>query len=415
MRETENAIGAPMGAEGDVEGLDLTDCATNCLCGEEMPVDPTEGAGGLTAVDANNTQAQPVTEEPEGVLIDGGAGPQCEDGCADDADAPDCEAVVTRGCGEPLPGVGCDYDKEDKEAYTTDSKEESNSIGKVELVLPDDGKSLSYRGSRMFTNYNSNILQLVAKEDLHIKYYDGSERIEATIPAGTRGGYVSKGFRVVNSWVDCSSIILETSLENSYVLDSTIFGRGYIEDSFVSGCNAENSTSLEIKKSSLVNLRLEGEECLISKSFLNDGIVSSSSIHKCCNLRGFEITRSKVEGVSGVIHFIVDGAGIKNLSEDFMQITSVGTANRILCAYKTPRGGVRVSTGCFRGTLEELAIANAQSHLDYHRADDGYLVREKQNVSRIREWSYKEYDMVIKYIRHHFKLDVNTMTIPTKY
>ena len=414
MRETEIAIGAPMGAEGDVEGLDLTACATNCLCGEEIPVDPTEGAGGLTAVDANSTQSRPASE-PVVDLIDGGAGPQCEDGCADDADAHYCEAAVTRGCGEPLPGVGYDCEKEDKEAYTTDSKKESNSIGKVELVLPDEGNTLSYHGSRMFTKYKSNLLQLLAKEDLHIKYYDGSERRETIVPAGTRGGYVSKDFRVVNSWVDCSSIILETSLENSYVVDSTIFGRGYIEDSFVAGCRAENCSCLEIKKSSLVNLRLEGEECLISKSFLNDGTVSSSSIHKCCNLRGFEIARSKVEGVSGVNHFIVDGAGIKNLSEDFMQITSVGTANRILCAYKTPRGGVRVSTGCFRGTLEELAIANAQSHLDYHRADDGYLVREKQNVIRIREWSYKEYDMAIKYIRHHFKLDVNTMTIPTKY
>ncbi len=413
MRETEIAIGAPMGAEGDVEGRDLTDCATNCLCGEEMPVDPTEGAGGLTAVDANNTQAQPVTEEQEGVLIDGGAVPQCEDECPDDRDDSDCEAVITEGCGEPLPGVGCDYEKEDKEAYTTDSK--SNSIGKVELVLPDDGNALSYRGSRMFTNYNSNILQLVAKEDLHIKYYDGSEMKETTVPAGTRGGYVSKGFRVVNSWVDCSSIILETSLENSYVLDSTIFGRGYIEDSFVAGCLAENCSCLEIKKSSLVELRLEGEECLISKSFLDGGTISSSSIHKCRNLNGFEITHSKVEGVSGVSHFVVDGAGIKNLDEDFLQITSVGTSNRFLCAYKTPRGGVRVSTGCFRGTLEELAIANAQSHLSYHRADDGYLVRGRQNVSRLNEWCYKEYDMVIKYIRHHFKLDVNTMTIPTKY
>lgn len=412
MKETMVTIGAPMG----VEGVDLTDCTTcHCVCGEVMPADPMADAGGLTAVDTNNTQAQTAAEEHADVLIDGVAGPQCEDECAVDVDVTDCDAAATRGCVDPLQGVGCDCEKGCEEAYTSGSKEESNSIGKVGLVLPDEANALGYCGSRMFTKYKSNILQLVAKEDLHVEYYDGSEMREATIPAGTRGGYVSKDFRVVNSWVDCSSIILETSLENSYVLDSTIFGRGYIEDSFISGCIDESYTHLEIKKSSLVNLRLEGEECLISKSFLNNGTISSSSIYKCRDLRGFEITRSKVEGVSGVNHFIVDGAGIKNLSKDFMQITSVGTANRILCAYKTLRGGVRVSTGCFRGTLEELAIANAQSHLNYHIANDGYLVRERQNVGRIMEWCYKEYDMAIKYIMHHFKLDVNTMTIPTKY
>lgn len=204
-------------------------------------------------------------------------------------------------------------------------------------------------------------------------------------------------------------------IENSCVLSSTIFGRGYIKDSFISGCIAESCACLEIEKSSLVNLRLEGEECLISKSFLDGGTVSSSIIHNCRILSGFEISHSKVECVSGVNHFIVDGAGIKNEVEDFLQITNVGTSNRFLCAYKTPIGGVRVSTGCFRGTLEELAIANAQSHLSYNRADDGYLVRGRQSVSRLNEWCYKEYDMAIKYIRHHFKLDVNTMTIPTKY
>ena len=317
MEETEIAMGAPMCVDADVEGLDLTDCAPcNCECGEERLIDPMAGAGGLTAVDANNTQEHPASEEPAGGLIDYGTGPSCEDECANDFDAPDCGAVATVGCVSPLPGVA---------------------IGKVELVLPDEGKALSYSESKMFAKHKSKLLQLVAKEDLHIKYYDGYETKETTVPAGTRGGYVSKDFRVVNSWVNCSSIILETSLENSYVLDSTIFGRGYIEDSFVSGCIAESYACLDIKKSSLVDLRLEGEKCLISQSFLRDGIVSSSSIIECRQLRGFEITRSNVENASYINHFIVDGAGIGNLSEDFMQITNVGGSNRILCAYKTPR------------------------------------------------------------------------------
>ena len=410
MEETVITIGTPMG----IVGRDLTD-GVPCDGHEEMPVDQAAGVGGLTPIDENDTQAQTAAEETDGGLIDYGTEPQCENGCADDADASDGQAVVTQGCRGPLPGAGCDYENADKVGCCSDSKEKSNSIGKVELVLPDEGKRLSYRGSKMFEKYKSNLLQLVAKEDLHVRYFDGSESRETTIPAGTRGGYVSKDFSVINSWVDCSSIIVETSLENSYVLDSQIFGRGYIDASFISGCRTDNCAYIEINKSTLVNLLFDAGDCLISESFLSDGTVSSSNINRCLNLARFEITRSRIENVSSVNRFIVDGARINDLTEDFLQITSVGTSNRVLCAYKTPRGGVRVSTGCFRGTLEELAIANAQSHLNYRMADDGYLVRERQNVSRLNEWCYKEYDMIIKYIRHHFKLDVNTTTIPTKY
>lgn len=408
----ENVIGIE-GSQCESYGL-MRGAAGNACCDcQAAPVEPMSESDGITAVEANeDTQAlegeELLTDEaPEEDPTEPELGEPCDAVRLDDYDDD-----YTYKDDAPCPGVGCEFDKE---AIRTCIEDKKSSIGAIELVLPDDGNTLDYRGKKILNNNKDNVRQLLAKEDIHMYYNNGDEVKELTIPAGTRGGYIHKDCRLENSWLDSNAIAFGTVIKNCYITDSSINAHGYLENSYINDCRCDTNNELDVRNSSLFNVDFEGIECAVFKSFLTVGSVNSSRVENCRNLRGFEIVDSHVERVCDVTQFIVNCAGIKSKDDDFLQITNVGNANRTVCAYKTPRGGVRVSTGCFRGTLDELAIANAESHLGYKKAEDGYLVKGKLNPNRSSEWCYKEYDMLIKYIRHHFKLDVNTMTIPTRY
>lgn len=398
-----------IGFEGpNYEACGLTACRPGDACGCQT----TPESEGITAIEANENAQPTAAEEPatEDVEIEVcldqepcGEGEPCDcEKCYDDCPCDGGAEFTVIGCEEKKPME-----------LKTSTKKEPESL-QIEFVLPDEGNTLNYRGKKIFSQHKSDVRQMVAKEELRFKYYDGSETQEVVIPAGTRGGYVWKDARVENAWLDDRSIVYGPSVENSYIVDSSIHAYGYIEDSYLSGCKCEHQIELDVRRSTLFSVDFNGE-CLVDKSHLVNGEIKSSRVERCRNLRGFEIVNSIIERISDVTGFIVSGAGIKDADTDFLQVTNVGTSRRTVCAYRTPRGGVMVSTGCFRGTLDELAIANAQSHLGYNMSDGGYLVKNRPSVNRKDEWCYKEYDMLIKYIRHHFKLDVNTMTIPTKY
>lgn len=399
-----------IGVEGpnyEVGGLN------NCRAGNACGCRTVPESEGITAIEANENAQPSAAEEPatESVEIEACIDKEpCGEG-----ELYDCLGKYDDDCpydnGDAFTVIG--FEEEKPTELKTTTKKEPESL-QIEFVLPDDGNTLNYRGKKILSQHKSDVRQMVAKEELRFKYYDGSETQEVVIPAGTRGGYVSKDARVENAWLDDRSIVYGPTVENCYIVDSSIHSYGYIEDSYLSGCKCEHYIDLDVRRSTLFSIDFKGE-CLVDKSHLAIGEIKSSRVERCRNLRGFEIFNSVIERVSGVTGFIVNGAGIKDADKDFLQVTNVGTARRTVCAYRTPRGGVMVSTGCFRGTLDELAIANAQSHLGYNMSDSGYLVKNRSNVNRNDEWCYKEYDMLIKYIRHHFKLDVNTMTIPTKY
>lgn len=382
-------------------------CTTACepndgLCRQADCVCNASGVEGLTVVDVN-TNVQDMD----------GDSPLDADGQNDDLetifeDKDECErredGIITVNsellCGDCQPKEPV---KEDK------------SFSAVEFVSPDDGDKLNHSGRKLFNNNKANIKQVIAKVELRIKYYDGHETHEVVIPAGTRGGYISENADFDGSWISEDSIVLGVSLSNCYVEDSVINSDGYLCSSYIKKCRCSQCLHIEIYDSSLSTICLKGSECYVSNSHLYDGTVENSSIKRSDWLCSFEIVDSKIENARNVNNLIVDGAGISNSNNDLLQVTNVGTANRTLCAYKTPKGGVRVSTGCFRGTLDELIMANARTHLGYNKSDDGYLIKGNSNVNRRDEWCYTEYDMLIKYIKHHFKLDVNTMTISTKY
>jgi len=372
-------------------------------CGIGSP-DAGPQSEGITVIEANVNHGQENNDECQTESID--------ETCLNDCNLEDCRSASCNSSARS--GILCG-DMNAKVPCTCSEKKESSSIGAIEFALPDNGDDLSYNGKDIFNTYKSDIVQLVAKEDIHVKYYDGFDTKERVISAGTKGGYVNKGFRVENTWIDSDTIVFGMNIKDCYITKSSILARGHLQGSYIESCVCDDVIELDVRTSSLVSINFDGGECYVDGSFLVHGSIKSSSVKNCKYVRESEIINSYVENINDGYRVIVEGGGIKNAFDDFLQITNVGTSNRILCAYKTPRGGVRVSTGCFRGTLEELAIANAKSHLGYKTADDGYLVKSKMNVTRNNEWCYKEYDMLIKYIKHHFKLDVNTTTIDTNY
>lgn len=414
MEETVIGIGEPSGESMALMAGHTASAFEACDC-QARPVDPEQETEGITVVEANANIR--VTEAVEQRVVDDvleeeyleiedepcDEGAPCDEGRCEDDYLYSCAGITTIEC-----------EKSDRRCLKTIQRKEPKRL-QVEYVFPDEGECLSYRVREIFNQYKSEMMQMVAKEELHFKYHDGKGTKEVVIPAGTKGGYVWKDAMVINSWIDDRSVVYGSSVENCYLVDTVINSRGYVEDSYLESCRCEQYINLEVRKSTLFSVIFSGEECFVDKSYLMNGDIVGSRLIKCRNVRGFEIIRSKVENVSDTTRFIVDGAGIKDADRDFLQVTNVGSARRTVCAYKTPRGGVRVSTGCFRGTLEELTIANAESHLGYKKSENGYLVKSRANVNRIDEWCYKEYDMLIKYIKHHFKLDINTMTIPTKY
>ena len=334
-----------------------------------------------------------------------------EIGCVVDGDAREIDTCCAPS--EPCCNNGCCCDS----CVETEGKrplEVNHFSGVVELVEPDDGGELFNVAKRIFDNNKRDIKQLLAVEDVHLCYFDGKDSKELTVPAGTRGGYVSGGLSVKNSWIDRYSVVFGVTIEDCYVRNSAILAKGNLVKSYLSSCRCFEYINLSVIESSVDSVKFEGCFCDINKSCLYDGLVSSSSVIKCTDISSFEITNSVVTVSPCVSNFNVDGAFIKECCKDFFQISNVGNARRTLSAYKTKRGGVRVSVGCFRGTLDELAIANAETHLGYFAASDGYLINNNVKASRSDEWSYTEYDMIIKYIRHHFKIDANTATIQTK-
>lgn len=398
-----------IGAPGIGQSCTTASEPDNGLCCQADGVCRASRGEGLTVVDLSaNVQA---TEE--GALLDAGVQDDGGELLIEDRGEPDCaEALESQeGC-----VITVDSGKLRDECKTKEISKEGIPFSAVELVLPDNGDKLSYIGQKLFNNNKSNIKQLVAKAELRLKYYDGNRTAEVVIPAGTRGGYVSANASLDGSWISENSIVLGMSVSNCYIENTEINADGYLENSYIRRCKTRHCFRLEISSSSLSSVTIKGTECSVWNSHLSDGELENSKINKCSGLRNFEIVDSTVENVRDDVNsLVVDGACISNIYNDLLQVTNVGTSKRTICAYKTHRGGVRVSTGCFRGTLDELIIANAQTHLGYNKSDDGYLIKSNGCVSRRNEWCYTEYDMLIKYIKHHFKLDVNTTTIPTKY
>lgn len=269
--------------------------------------------------------------------------------------------------------------------------------GEIDLVEPDNRAKEPWLINKLLKKHK--LLQLVATTDVKINFPGYKEIV---IPAGTRGGLVSSEVKLVSSWLDSDSFVTYGTVSDSLIIRGHFTEIVGIQDSYLSISNS-------ILKGCTLRKRVE-----ISNSTLRDATIDDSTVRDCRRLTAFHAVRSFVGGLRDLADLrIFDGEITKNC--DFIQVLNVGHSNRTVCAYLSARGGVRVTTGCFNGTLEELKIANAQTHLGYHYNNEGYLVSSTKKHSSYGEWAYKEYDMLIKYIEHHFKLDINTQTVNTTY
>ena len=283
----------------------------------------------------------------------------------------------------------------------------------VEFIEVTDTDSLP-KQVRKFYLYG-NIKRMVAKKDFTIMYKDNGEEKTTVIKEGTLGGFIGENASIRNSWLDENSFVIAGEVINSYLVNTKINNEAYITDSYLIGVSfMDFFKDCNIHRSTVVLTSIAGNSTIYD-SLIKDTEINGSDVTKC-NLEKSELVESKVKNIE-TSELRVDFAEI-NGELDLFMCGPIGMHNRIVCAYKTKRGGVRVSTGCFRGTLEELVIANAKTHLKCEEDKYGYLVRPtdpQKEPTPEKEWTYTEYDLLIQFIKHHFKLDRMTTPFYTNY
>lgn len=97
------------------------------------------------------------------------------------------------------------------------------------------------------------------------------------------------------------------------------------------------------------------ESVVSGNAKINEASIIHSKIMENAFLCGrVKIERSTIQG-HAILHGIVEmfGANITS-NDDFVTVGSIGSRGSITTFYKNKQGGIRVSCGCYRGTIEEF-------------------------------------------------------------
>lgn len=152
----------------------------------------------------------------------------------------------------------------------------------------------------------------------------------------------------------CASIYHETIVSQN----ADIYGTARLSDNafvFGNACvcgNAEVSGNTQIKGDALVGgeVALSGDVAIFDNAIIN-------TISPTLILNG---------------HF-GDSALIRT-NDDYIVFDSVGSRHDILTVYKTPRGGIRMNTGCFSGSIDEFKTQVMKTHKDNEKIKNEYLL-----------------------------------------
>lgn len=368
-----------------------TEVVTGLSCGYDGGT-PCNGTCAGEPYEAPEEEIDGSNEEE--LVVDGGA-ESIDCGCA--GLAIDRSRVGDEDCcAQKLAACGSECKESDKNTF----------IDFVEFTNID---SLPYAAKRAFKAAKCAVKQMVAKKDFKVNYRQNTSASDSiVIKAGTLGGFVGENACIEDSWLDERSFVIKGEVRSSYVEDSFLRGDVSVISSYLNDVNVTETNECYIRKSTVKATRIEGVSYIMD-SYVDGSDVKNALSIENCSLWGGDIDSSSVKNVNAR-HLVTQFADIKK-STDLFMCTPIGDSERTVCAYKTKMEGVRVSIGCFRGTLEELAIANAKTHLGYQFDSDGYLVpgtKSKRERKPKDYWTYTEYDMLIKFIKHHFKLDLNS-------
>lgn len=188
------------------------------------------------------------------------------------------------------------------------------------------------------------------------------------IEVGEKGGWIETEDNLSgNAWIydnakvygkakvhGCASIYHETIVYQN----AEIYGTARLSDNvavFGNACvggNAEVSGNTQIRGNALVESEvvLSGDVVIFGNAIIN--------------------TISPILILNG--HF-GDSALILT-KNDYIVFDSVGSRHDILTAYKTGKGGVRINTGCFSGSIDEFKSQLIKTHKDNEKIKNEYLL-----------------------------------------
>lgn len=220
---------------------------------------------------------------------------------------------------------------------------------------------------------------------------------EETIHVGEVGGYVEKRENLSdNAWVYDNAMVYGDAviLNSASVKDNAVvYGSVVVDDrAFISGNAKVLADNINDKIIVTDNSTITGDAGVMGKVVIahnafitgnavikGDGveikgdaqildnvqIVSQARIRGNTIIRGNAIIAGDAHIRGGHIQgrpFFGDGCYISEGTRDYIVFENVGSRLDVLTVYKTKYGGVRISTGCFLGSIDEFKKAVEKEH-----------------------------------------------------
>ena len=311
-----------------------------------------------------------------------------------------------------------EYERRRQEFIKGIKDNKNNLNGKYYEIIEDDFKEIDKTKYKNKDNFPS-IWGVECLKPEYVKVY----RIRALdyinpsdcdiIEKGDLGGYIEKEENLVHnlsSWIDKDSIVCGDS-----IIESSVVRKSAVVDSVIKYCVIKNSTitdsnlnkyhieSSTIKKSKIkrkdendliIALGTISRKYILSSTIENSKIKDSSIIHSyTCDSKIYNCRIENVEADDSTIKEYLKNAILKyakiKYENDCISFSNVGSENGTLTAYIGKDNIIRVTRGCFTGTLYQFKQRVKEVHKE-GRVYEEYMAIIKVIKLRLIHWRGKK-------------------------